>query len=55
MIRDLMTESIEGRFGAAARRTPHPVQWLSDNGHPYTANVSRSLSFPGGREKPRGV
>jgi putative transposase len=30
MIRDLMLEAVEKRFGAA--RTPQPIQWLSDNG-----------------------
>lgn len=35
MIRDLMLESVERRFGQAA--TPRPVEWLSDNGSCYTA------------------
>jgi putative transposase len=35
MIRDLMLEAVEKRFGAAG--TPHPVQWLSDNGSAYRA------------------
>jgi putative transposase len=35
MIRDLMLEAVEKRFGAA--RTPHPIQWLSDNGSCYRA------------------
>lgn len=35
MIRDLMLESVELRFGVA--RTPHSVEWLSDNGSCYTA------------------
>ena len=35
MIRDLMLESLERRFGAA--RAPHPLQWLSDNGSCYRA------------------
>lgn len=35
MIRDLMLESVERRFGQAS--TPHPVEWLSDNGSCYTA------------------
>jgi len=30
MIRDLMLESVERRFGEA--HTPHSVEWLSDNG-----------------------
>jgi transposase InsO family protein len=33
MIWDLMLEAIEKRFGATV--TPHPVQWLSDNGSCY--------------------
>ena len=36
MIRDLMLESVERRFGAA--HTPHPIQWLSDNGSAYRAH-----------------
>jgi transposase InsO family protein len=35
MIRDLMVESIERRFGFDP--LPHPVQWLSDNGSCYRA------------------
>jgi putative transposase len=35
MIRDLMLESVERRFRGAS--TPHPVQWLSDNGSAYRA------------------
>lgn len=40
-IRDLMAESVEARFGALA--CPHPVEWLSDNGPPYTAHETRSF------------
>ena len=36
MIRDLMLESVELRFGTT--RVPHPIQWLSDNGSCYRAN-----------------
>ena len=36
MIRDLMVESVERRFGA--RELPHPIQWLSDNGSCYRAH-----------------
>ena len=36
MIRDLMLESVEKRFGAS--RVPAPLQWLSDNGSCYRAN-----------------
>jgi putative transposase len=36
MIRDLMVESVEQRFGAAG--VPYPIQWLSDNGSCYRAH-----------------
>ena len=36
MIRDLMLDSVERRFGTA--QTPHPIQWLSDNGSAYRAH-----------------
>lgn len=36
MVRDLMTESVERRFGPVTR-LPHAVEWLSDNGSCYTA------------------
>ena len=36
-IRALMERSLWKRFGEAAMKTPHPVQWLSDNGPQYTA------------------
>ena len=36
MIRDLMLESVEKRFGTP--RAPQPLQWLSDNGSCYRAN-----------------
>lgn len=35
MIRDLMLEAVEKRFGASV--TPEPIQWLSDNGSCYRA------------------
>jgi len=35
MIRDLMLECVEKRFGAP--RTPHRIEWLSDNGSCFTA------------------
>jgi len=35
MVRDLMLETVERRFGVMP--APHPVEWLSDNGSPYTA------------------
>ena len=42
MIRDLIVESVEKRFGTVDR-LPHPVQWLSDNGGCYTADETRGL------------
>jgi transposase InsO family protein len=41
MVRDLMLETVEKRFGAAP--TPHALEWLSDNGSPYTAR--ETLNF----------
>lgn len=35
MVRDLMVACVERRFGAT--RTPHAVEWLSDNGSAYIA------------------
>ncbi len=35
MVRDMMLDCVERRFDAI--RAPHPVQWLADNGSPYTA------------------
>ena len=35
MVRDMMLDCVERRFGDI--RAPHPVQWLADNGSPYTA------------------
>ena len=35
MVRDMMPECVERRFGAV--RAPEPVQWLADNGSAYTA------------------
>lgn len=37
LIRDLMSETIEARFGKVLK-VPHPVQWLSDNGPCYVAH-----------------
>lgn len=36
LVRDLMAESVEARFGKVLK-TPHPVQWLTDNGPGYIA------------------
>ena len=38
-IRDLMAQSVETRF--AALSCPHSIEWLSDNGPPYTAHDTR--------------
>ena len=38
-VRDLMAMAIEARFGTT--QTPHPIEWLSDNGPPYTAYETR--------------
>jgi len=40
-IRDLMATTIETRFGTT--KTAHPVEWLSDNGPPYTADETRAF------------
>jgi len=37
MVRDLMAESVEARFGRVTK-TPHLVQWLTDNGPGYVAH-----------------
>jgi integrase-like protein len=41
MVRDLMLEAVELRFGTIQAR--HAVEWLSDNGSPFTA--SETLDF----------
>jgi len=42
-IRDLMVESVERRFGLVSK-LPKPIEWLSDNGSPYTAGETRCLA-----------
>jgi len=42
-IRDLMVESVERRFGLVSK-LPKPIEWLSDNGSPYTASETRALA-----------
>jgi putative transposase len=39
-IRTLMDRALGARFGEAALKAPHAVQWLSDNGPQYTATAS---------------
>lgn len=42
MVRDLMVEAVEKRFGGM--RTPHPVEWLSDNGSAYIARETATTA-----------
>ena len=42
MVRDLMVEAVEMRFGTATP-TP-PIEWLTDNGSPYIARDTRSFA-----------
>ena len=44
MVRDLMSETLEYRFGPAARGAPHAIEWLSDNGPCYTARETREFA-----------
>ena len=41
-VRDMMLEAVEKRFGN--NHAPHPVEWLSDNGSPYTARETRQFA-----------
>jgi putative transposase len=43
MVRDLMTESVERRFGPVDL-LPHRVEWLSDNGSCYTARETTAFA-----------
>ena len=47
MVRDLMVAAVERRFKCTC--TPHPVDWLSDNGSAYiakdTADIARALGL----------
>ncbi len=43
MIRDLMLDAVERRF--AATYTPHPIQWLSDNGSAYRAHETLDFAI----------
>ncbi|HVE49675.1 MAG TPA: IS3 family transposase [Casimicrobiaceae bacterium] len=42
MVRDLMVEAVEARFGDAL--PAHPIEWLSDNGSPYVARPTRAFA-----------
>lgn len=46
MIRDLIAESAEARFGASG--LPHSLQWLTDNGSIYTSNKTRKFAADAG-------
>jgi transposase InsO family protein len=35
--------SIEARFGAGTTHVPHPIEWLSDSGPPYTAHETQEF------------
>jgi putative transposase len=39
-IRTLMDRTLWARFGEAALKAPHAIQWLSDNGPQYTATAT---------------
>lgn len=39
MVKDLMAESIEYRFGMV-EKVPHRIEWLTDNGSAYTAHAT---------------
>lgn len=43
LIRDLMVQALENRFGGS-ERLPHPIEWLSDNGSCYTAKETREFA-----------
>ena len=57
MVRDLMIACCERRFGAT--KTPHPVEWLSDNGSAYiakeTAQTAAALGLRLLLEVARGI
>ena len=42
MVRDLMVEAVETRFGSALPE--RPIEWLTDNGSPYIARGTRSFA-----------
>lgn len=43
MVQDLLTESLDKRFGNALM-VPHPVEWLTDNGSCYIAGITRTFA-----------
>ena len=42
LVRDMMLEAVEQRFGIP--QAPTPIQWLSDNGSPYIAGDTRAFA-----------
>jgi transposase InsO family protein len=44
MIRDLIAETIEYRFGLVDQ-VPHTIEWLTDNGSAYTARETRDFAL----------
>ncbi len=42
-VQDLMTITVEHRYGPV-NRLPEPIEWLSDNGSPYTAGETRRFA-----------
>lgn len=43
MIEDLIADSVASRFGLVDQ-LPHPIEWLTDNGPPYTATETRRFA-----------
>src|SRR5579884_328660 len=43
MIEDLIADSVASRFGLVDQ-LPHPIEWLTDNGPPYTAVETRRFA-----------
>ena len=43
MVQDLLVESLEYRFGSSTR-TPHPIEWLTDNGSCYIKKETRDFA-----------
>lgn len=44
MVRDLMAECLERRFGAGCAQAPRPLEWLSDNGAIYAGSRTRDFA-----------
>lgn len=42
-VQDLITVGVEHRYGQVDR-VPEPIEWLSDNGSPYTARDTRAFA-----------